>query len=117
MSVGTIDEYLAGLDEASARVIAHVYDVALDVVPDAVPGTKYAMAALVHADKGLIAVTRSKNHVGLHPFSGHVLASLSDDLVGFDHSPGTLRFSVDAPPPDELVRRIVERRRDEIDGR
>lgn len=115
--MGTIDDYLAGVDEASARVIAHVYEVAREVVPDAVQGTKYAMAALVHAEKGLIALTRSKNHIGLHPFSGHVLASFADELAGFDHSPGTLRFTADAPPPDDLVRRIVERRRHEIDGR
>ena len=34
--MGTIDDYLAGLDATDAAVIAHTYDVALEVAPEAV---------------------------------------------------------------------------------
>ena len=45
--MGTIDDYLAELDPADAAVIAHVYDVARETVPEAEQGTCYAMPTLV----------------------------------------------------------------------
>jgi hypothetical protein len=45
--MGTIDDYLAELDPADAAVIAHVYDVARETVPEAEQGTCYAMPTLM----------------------------------------------------------------------
>jgi uncharacterized protein YdhG (YjbR/CyaY superfamily) len=39
-----------------------------------------------------------------------------DRLVGFDLSKGTIRFSVDEPLPDDVVRSIVLLRAQEISG-
>ncbi|WP_040163877.1 iron chaperone [Microbacterium gorillae] len=115
--MGTVDDYLAELDDETARMaIAHVYAIAAEVVPEAVQGTKYAMPALVHRGKGLISVMRTRKHLGLYPYSGRILPVLAKDLGDYDGSPGTLRFQPDALPPDDVLRRIVEMRREEIEG-
>ena len=44
--MGTIDDYLAGLDPQDAAVIAHVYAVAREEVPEAEQGLGYGMPAL-----------------------------------------------------------------------
>src|SRR5438094_1115780 len=73
--MGTINDYLAELDPADAAVIAHVYDVARETVPEAEQGTCYGMPTLMYRGKGLLAVMRTKKHIGLYPNSERVLSS------------------------------------------
>ena len=73
--MGTIDSYLAELDPADAALIALVYDVARETVPEAEQGTCYGMPTLMYRGKGLLAVMRTKKHIGLYPNSGRVLSS------------------------------------------
>jgi uncharacterized protein YdhG (YjbR/CyaY superfamily) len=115
--MGTIDNYLAELDPADAAVIAHVYDVARETVPEAEQGTCYGMPTLMYRGKGLLAVMRTKKHIGLYPNSGRVLPEFAEQLADFDFDKGTLRFQPDSPPTDGLVKLIVAARRAEIDRR
>jgi uncharacterized protein YdhG (YjbR/CyaY superfamily) len=115
--MGTIDDYLAQLDPTDAAVIGHVYDVARETVPEAEQGTSYGMPTLMYRGKGLLAVMRTRKHIGLYPNSGRVLPAFADQLAGFDVDKGTLRFQPDSPPTDGLVKRIVAARRAEIDRR
>ena len=115
--MGTIDDYLAELDPADAAVIAHVYDVARETVPEAEQGMCYGMPTLMYRGKGLLAVMRTKKHIGLYPNSGRVLPEFAEQLADFDFDKGTLRFQPDSPPIDGLIKLIVEARRAEIDRR
>src|SRR2546421_7202982 len=90
--MGTIDDYLAELDPADATMIAHIYDVARATVPEAEQGTCYGMPTLMYRDKGLLAVMRTKKHIGLYPNSGRVLSELAEQLADFDVDKGTLHF-------------------------
>jgi uncharacterized protein YdhG (YjbR/CyaY superfamily) len=115
--MGTIDDYLAQLDPADAAVIGHVYDVARETVPEAEQGTCYGMPTLMYRGKGLLAVMRTKKHIGLYPNSGRVLAEFAEQLAHFDFDKGTLRFQPDSPPSAGLIKLIVAARRAEIDRR
>ncbi|PJI84874.1 iron chaperone [Luteimicrobium subarcticum] len=116
--MGDLDDYLASVTDAASRTaLEHVRDIALDVVPDAEQGTKYAMAALVYRGKGLVAPVENKHHLSVVPFSGEVVAQVADDLGGFSLSKGTIRFDAAHPVPDDVLRRVVELRRAEIDAR
>lgn len=115
--MGTIDDYLAGLDPADAAVIARIYDVARQTVPEAEQGMAYGMPTLMYRGKGLLAVMRTRKHIGLYPNSGRVLAKYADQLAGFDVDKGTLRFQPGTPPADALIALIVAARRAEIDQR
>jgi uncharacterized protein YdhG (YjbR/CyaY superfamily) len=114
--MGEVDEYVAGLDEPARSVVADVYRVARDTVPDAVEGVGYGMPALRYRDKPLLSVMEAKAHIGLYPFSPAVIESVADELEGFDRAKGTIRFTPGHPLPDAVVARIVARRRDEIDA-
>src|ERR1700740_2399555 len=98
MAVGAIDDYLTGLDPADAAVIAHVYDVARETVPETEQGLSYGMPTLMYRGKGLLAVMRNKKHIGLYPNSGRVLSEFAEQLAEFDVDKGTLRFQRGAPP-------------------
>src|SRR5947208_6755368 len=105
--MGSIDDYLAELDDDSRAAVGHVYDLALEVVPDATQGKGYGMPALVYDGKPLIAVMRAKGHIGVYPFSPDAITAVAPDLDGFDLAKGTIRFQPERPLPDAAVRALV----------
>jgi hypothetical protein len=48
------------------------------------------------------------------PHSGSVLAELGDTLGGYETSKGSLRFAIDKPLPERLVRQLVRTRMREL---
>ena len=115
--MGDVSDYLATVEEPHRTALARVYALAAEVVPEAVEGTSYAMAALVYRGKGLVATVRAKKFLSLYPYSGRVLADLAGDLTDFETTSGSLHYSVEHQVPDDLLRRIVELRRDEIEAK
>lgn len=111
-----VDDYLAGLDEPARTVLAGIYARARAIVADAEQGTSYGMPALRYRGKPLVSAIETKRHLSLFPFSGKVVAAVADDLDGYDLSKGTIRFTAERPLPDDIVTRVVELRRAEIDG-
>jgi uncharacterized protein YdhG (YjbR/CyaY superfamily) len=113
--MGTVDDYLNTLEPTDRSVISHVFDVVRHEVPEVEQGTSYAMPALLYRGKALIAVMRTKKHIGVYPFSGRVPGVVGSALDGFDHDKGTIRFQPDHPLPNEAIRAIVAARIAEID--
>lgn len=113
--MGTIDDYLSELDPADRAIIAHVYDVARAHVPETEQGKSYGMPALIHRDKAILAVMRTKKHFALYPFSGNVPARVGAVLDGFDVDKGTIRFQPEHPLSDEAIRAVLDARLAEID--
>lgn len=112
--MGTVDEYLDSLDEQDRAAFARVRDLALQVVPDAEQGTSYGVAALMFRGKPLLGFHATARHLALYPFSGSVVEAVRDQLVGFSLAKGTVRFTADAPLPEQAVRDLVRARRDQI---
>ena len=53
----------------------------------------------------------SKKALFLFSFSGKVLSELKDELKDYDQSTGTLRFPVDKPLSEKLVRKLISVRK------
>ncbi|MGW8483329.1 iron chaperone [Microbacterium sp. NPDC055903] len=113
--MGTIDDYLAELDDDDRAVIGRVYAVAAETAGETEQGKSYGMPALIHRGKALISVMRANKHIGLYPFSGRVPERVAPLLAGFEHGKGTIRFQPDEPIPDDTIRAIVRARMAEID--
>ena len=111
-----IDDYLATVAPAARAALERVVDLARQTVPDAVDGRSYGMPALKHAGKPLVGFLAARDHLSLFPFSPAVVEAVRDRLPGFSLSTGTIRFSVDQPLPEDVVREVVALRRAEIDG-
>jgi uncharacterized protein YdhG (YjbR/CyaY superfamily) len=116
LRVAAVDDYFAGLDPPTRAAFEHVRNLVMGMVPEAEQGTSYGMAALKYRRKPLLAFLAAKQHLSIFPFSSEVVEAVRDRLAGFELSKGTIRFTADAPPPDQVVRDIVRRRRAEIDG-
>lgn len=68
------------------------------------------MAALTYRQKPLLAFRAARKHLSIFPFSSRVVDAVRDQLPGYDLDKGTIRFTADAPPPDDVVREIVRHR-------
>lgn len=119
--MGTVDDYLAGLDDTDRTVIGHVYDVAVTTEPDAEQGVGYGMPALVLTDKHkpLLSVMRARSHIGVYPFSPAAVRAVADEVDAFpgtSRDKGTIRFQPQNPLPDDVITHLVRTRAAEIRG-
>jgi uncharacterized protein YdhG (YjbR/CyaY superfamily) len=117
--MGTVDELLAGLDDADRPSVERIYAIAREEAPDAEQGLGYGMPALVYRGKPLVSVMRAKKHIGVYPFSPEAVSAVAGALeghpgVGLDK--GTIRYQPDHPLPDDVVRALVSARKEQIEG-
>jgi uncharacterized protein YdhG (YjbR/CyaY superfamily) len=112
-----IDEYLAALDETKRGTLERLRRTILEVIPDAEQCISYGMPAFKLDGKAVAGFAAFKNHLSYFPHSGSVLPELSDDLVGYTASKGTLQFPIDKPLPKTLVRKLIAVRRRQLGGR
>ncbi|MBT0995736.1 DUF1801 domain-containing protein [Cellulomonas sp. DKR-3] len=114
--MGEVTAYVESLPEPARAAVERVYARARAIVPEATEGLGYGMPALVHRGKPLVSVMVARAHIGLYPFSPRALDTVREELAGFSLSKGTVRFSAQAPVPDEVLDRLLQARRAEIEG-
>ena len=117
MSETEIDEYLATLDEPKRGTLEQLRRTILEVIPDAEQCISYGMPAFKLDGRAVAGFAAFKNHLSYFPHSGSVLPEVSDDLVGYTASKGTLQFPIDKPLPKFLVRKLIAVRRRQLGGR
>ena len=114
MSADEIDEYLAQLDEPTRSTLEQLRRTIAGVIPEAEQGLSYGVPLFRIAGKPVAGFSAAKKWISYLPHSGEILATVSDDdLGGRSASKGALRFSIDQPLPDSLVRKLIEARRAE----
>jgi uncharacterized protein YdhG (YjbR/CyaY superfamily) len=106
----TIDEYLAGVDADSRAALQKVRRAIRAAAPEAEECISYGMPAFRLNGKLIAGFRAAANHCSFHPMSGATVATLRAELVEYDTSPGTVRFSPRAALPATLVRRLVKAR-------
>jgi uncharacterized protein YdhG (YjbR/CyaY superfamily) len=86
----------------------------LAVAPKAEECISYGMPAFRLNGKLIAGFRAAANHYSFHPMSGTTVATLEAELLEYDTSPGTIRFSARDPLPATLVRKLVKARLAEI---
>ncbi len=114
--MGSVTDYLETVDPARRALLERVVAIAVDSAPEVEEGHGYGLAALRVAGKPLLAVRATAHHLAIYPFSAAVVAEVAADLPDHDVSKGAIRFDVDHPVPDPVVRRVVALRLAEIRG-
>jgi uncharacterized protein YdhG (YjbR/CyaY superfamily) len=116
-NANTVTDYLASIDnDADRAALERVLDIAREVAPEVTQGMSYGMPTLLYRGKGYAAAMQTKAHLALYPFSGSVLPEFEADLADFSHSISALRFGATTPVPADLLRRIFELRKEQIDA-
>ena len=112
-----IEDYLGALLPAEADVIRGYYARALELVPEALPGRKYAMPCLTYRGRGLVAMVTRSHGFSLYPFGSVPIERASALLEGLPTSSGAVRFTADRLIPAVAFDQMVLDSRDGIDER
>jgi len=109
-----MDDYLDGLPQAQKAALERVRAIVSRLAPDAEEGTSYGVPAFISAGRPLLGFSAAKKHLSIFPFSPAAIEAVKDRLGGFDLAKGTIRFTPDAPVPEDVLADVVRARLREI---
>ncbi len=112
--MSVIDDYLSKLDQTKRPIVENMYSIIRKTVPTATEELSYGMPAFKYKGKGLIAIMANKNFLSLYPFGS--IERLGLDLSAYECTTGSIHFSVDTPIPDNLLRKIITARLQQIEA-
>jgi uncharacterized protein YdhG (YjbR/CyaY superfamily) len=108
------DAYLAALTPSQRTCLQHLRAVIRAEVPGAEEVISYAMPGFRMPGSKVFAGYAAQKNCGYYPHSGSILKQFAGELGGWKWTDGALQFTPEKPLPDDLVRRLVRARLDEI---
>ncbi len=111
----TVDEYRAAVPPAARERFEELYAAAKAVLPDAAEVIKWGTPAF-EGRRLYISIAAFRDHLNLAPPS-RTMSEFTDELdaSGLLHTKAFVQFPLEAPIPADLVRRIVEHRKYDVD--
>ena len=105
----TVQEYLNKLEPPKKIELERIRALIKQEVPEAEESISYQMPAFKLSGKPLIYYAAFKNHFSIFPTSGPI-TELTKELKPFQTTKGTIKFSLEKPLPDELIKKILQTR-------
>ncbi len=109
-----IDEYLARVEPAKRKALERIRALAKKAVPEADETISYGMPTLKFQGKPFLGFDAHTNHIGVYPFSGHVIETLSDQLRAYETTKGAIRVPLETPISERALRAVIDCRLEAI---
>jgi uncharacterized protein YdhG (YjbR/CyaY superfamily) len=106
----SVDEYIAAQPEAMRPKLEQVRATIRRAVPEALEGIGYGIPGYKLHGKPMLYFGGFKEHYSLFAASGTFLATLEDELSGYELRNGTVHFPLTKPVPLKLISRIAKLR-------
>jgi uncharacterized protein YdhG (YjbR/CyaY superfamily) len=110
MSSVEVDSYIASLPTRQREALEQLRAAITSAAPDAEEVITYKMPGFRLNGRFFVSYDAYKSHFSLFPSSEGVEKALGDEAPLYVRGRGTLQFRYEAPPPAELVRRIIKAR-------
>ncbi len=107
----TISQYISGFPDDIQQKLREMRRVIHEAAPEANEKIAYQMPTF-YLNGNLVHFAAFKNHIGFYPTPSG-LEAFRDEISQYPNSKGAVQFPYDRPIPYDLVRRIVEFRREE----
>jgi len=105
-AINTIDEYISSFPEERQEILRKLRETIRKSAPEAEEKISYQMAAFAY--KGILVYFAGQaNHIGFYPGS-EAIEIFKEDLIPYETSKGTVRFSYEKPLPLNLISQIVK---------
>ena len=104
--IETVDQYIAGQDEAVRPYLNQVRQILRNAIPDAQEKISWSMPTYWKG-RNIIHFAASQKHLGLYP-GGEAASVFAGRLEGYDVSKGTIRLPYNKPFPKELIADIAK---------
>src|SRR5712664_2765538 len=109
----TIDEYIESFPENVQSVLEKLRATVQEAAPEAVESISYDMPTFKLNGERLVYFSAWKNHIGLYSIpEGN--EAFRKELSPYAGEKGSLRFPLDKPVPEDLVKKMVRLRLKEI---
>lgn len=113
--MSAVDEYLERSATKSQKIhLEHIRQVVRALVPEAEERISYGLPTFTYQGRPLLHYGAFKNHMSIFPTAAP-LAALQSKLRQYTTSKGTIQFTEDNPVSDELLRALVQQRKQAID--
>jgi uncharacterized protein YdhG (YjbR/CyaY superfamily) len=103
VTFATVDEYIAAQPALTQARLRELRVAVLGALPQANEVIAYGIPTY-RVPNGMVSIGAAKRHCALY---GAALDAYPDELRAYDTAKGTVRFPLDQPIPDELVRKLV----------
>jgi uncharacterized protein YdhG (YjbR/CyaY superfamily) len=100
----TVDEYIAAQSPAAQPRLRELRAIIRAAVPEAEEVFRYDMPTYRLRGSNVAYFGAAKHHCALY---GGLLEGLAEELSGYETSSGAVRFPLDRPIPEDLVRKLV----------
>ena len=110
-----VNDYLKKIPEPQKTELERIRKIVHAVVPDAVEAISYGIPAFRYKGKYLVGYNALKDHLSLYP-AAHAIEAHATKLTAYSLSKGTIRYTLDTPLPDDLIKEIVTLRAKDIDN-
>jgi len=108
-----IDDYLKSVDKPTRSALEKIRQVVKEVEPEAEEAMVYGVAGFKYKKRFFVGFSAHQNFLSLYPAATAVKV-LENKLKKYDLSKGAIRFTVDNPIPEPLLREIVQIRLNEM---
>jgi uncharacterized protein YdhG (YjbR/CyaY superfamily) len=115
MGAHDVDAYMRGVPEPQRSTLAQVRATLEVLLPDADQTISYGSPTFKVGGKGVAGFAAFARHCSYLPMSGSVTATLAEQLTGYETTKGSVKFPVDAPLPEPILRALVDARLAELD--
>ena len=111
--VGVVDDYFESLDADTRKHsnASGAWRWTSCPTPSRAPATGWRRSG---TSRNPTRFAAAKRHLSVFPFSPQVVDEVRDRLSGYELSKGTIRFTVDKPLADDVIRDVVMLRMTEI---
>lgn len=113
----TIDDYIADQPEEVQKVLQELRSIIKEAAPDAVEVLNYKVPSFTLVPNGKrdqqIMMAGYAKFVGFYPFPT-TMEKFADELKEFKQGKGSVQLPYNKPLPKELIKRMVEFRKEEI---
>jgi len=114
MGTHEVDAYLEGVPEPQRRTLTQIRTTLEALLPDAEQMITYGSPTFKVGGKGVAGFAAFAGHCSYLPMSGSVTAALADELASYETTKGSVKFPVDAPLPEPVLRALVDARLAEL---
>lgn len=104
--MSVIDDYIKKTDDSSRAELERIRTIARRIIPDFEETISYGMPTIKCKGKSIIGFDSHKNHIGIYPFSGHVISKI-DELKDYGTTKGVIHEVPGHLLSDELIEKII----------
>ena len=101
--MATVDEYIAAQPAETQTRLRELRAIFKDALPDSVEGISYGLPTYKWKG-GRLYFGAAKQHCAIY---GSAADALGDELRSFVGEKGTVRFALDQPVPEALIRKLI----------